>query len=99
MTDQAAQAGAATAMLPACAAQSASSAQVEQAAAAAPEGSTATGAEEGRMVALDVGFGSLHSNRSALEALVCPDYALVRFLNSLPILSLEAYTECFAVIR
>ena len=57
----------------------------EQAAAAAQAGSTATGArwkEEGARVAVAVGFGSLHSNRSALEALVCPDYALVRFLKS-----------------
>ena len=62
---------------------SASSAQVEQAAAAPLAGSTAAGTgwdkgeDEGSM-AMDVGFGNLHSNRSALEALVCPDYAMVR---------------------
>ena len=75
-----------TVLLPGGCANSASSSTAEQAAAAAPAGSTATGKgweEDERQVALDVGFGSLHSNRSALDALVCPDYAMVRIAHLL----------------
>lgn len=62
----------------------AASSRSEQEAAAAPADSTVVGRgvdEDERQVTLDVGFGSLHSNRSALDALVCPDYALVSCLH------------------
>ena len=73
---------AAAVLLPEGSTESASTSKSEQRAAAAPAGNAAVGRgleEDEQRVALDVGFGSLHSNRSAMDALVCPDYAMVSF--------------------